>query len=108
MHNIQKLIDKPIIIQTEGSIELSQSKVQTSRPKPNIPPIKKIKRDSEDEIEDEIGSQVQASGSEIGESIRESIVESKHSESKALSSARRMMGSEQAVKRAMADDKLQK
>ena len=78
MHNIQKLIDKPIIIQAEGSVELSHSK--KSRPL----------QGSESYIEEE----VMPRGSEE-DSIAESIPE--QSEQQQLSSARRLLGSEQSV-----------
>ena len=60
-----------------------QPKVASYRPK----------LESEEEITDEIGSDLPPP-SEIDESIKESIMESRQSEQKALSSARRMMGSE--------------
>lgn len=93
MHNIQKLIDKPIILQTDGSIELSAAKDEArSHPFKGTAEARRV---SEDDIQDEIGSDLPPPSGE-GDSIKESIEESRQSE-KQLSSARRMLGSEQAV-----------
>lgn len=104
MHNIQKLIDKPIILQTDGSIEMSAAKeeLRSSMFKGTVDTRKVSEREKdEDDIQDEIGSDLPPpSGDE--DSIKESIEESRQSD-KQLSSARRMLGSEQAIIRSSKD-----
>ena len=60
MHNIQKLIDKPIIIQADASVEFSNAKSSIRKPKSSY-------RDNDD-IDEDIRS-------EVDESINESIAD---------------------------------
>lgn len=99
MHNIQKLIDKPIIIQ--GDVEasmasashvnvlesvgsrISQSKVSAAQKFSSVEQSHNIAEEideaieDDDDIEDEIESDIQASKSEASDSIKESIEESR-------------------------------
>jgi len=101
MHNIQKLIEKPIVIQAaEGSVEQSYGKDSLSTSKPAASSFaKRAPPSEEDEIVDEVESMPQSEG----DSIPESIEQSRQSESQQLSSARRLLGSEQAVIRSSKD-----
>jgi hypothetical protein len=75
------LIDKPIVIKAEDSVEMSYGGVSLSVPKKNnfmaAPSAKKQSaRSKSDSIEDEIESEIPV-GSDIDESIAESIDQSK-------------------------------
>jgi hypothetical protein len=85
MRNVQKLIDKPILIQgAEGSVEMSYGKSSQAK--------KVSYRPAQGSEEESISEQIP---NDHSESIAEDIQESK--ESRHLSSARKLLGSEQSV-----------
>lgn len=97
MQNIQRLIEKPIIIQADASVELSVARESQSFNKSLPRKVGVFRKDSDDDIEEEIPSDARSGTGRDEDSIKESIEESRQSESKQLSSARRMLGSEQAI-----------